>query len=560
MFLRQLLYRTETRLLPVIAGYWTVLPVKTNYEEIIRLLCEKMPDPGIMRKVLKGPYGSEMSSALRHLADHGGSETVDSFEESFGTLRVAGIDKVLREKYWKNPTSVTEMLYYRGMIYRHNRFVSEDVKECYIIPDDLLKVILQVIQPDGKTFESNSQTLIVRPAVPAETVSVQPIDDSLPETVSLAAALKRMGRPLTLPGTDISDEYDNFIEMLLGESGMFPSGGEADSSVIRDFLTSNRTAAVLKMAACWRGSTLYDELRENKSDLNISESPVFDKRIPRNTVLQILSQLQADTWWSLNGFITAVKSSAPDFLRGSFERERWIIYDSEGNDLSGKGSWFQLEGAYLRFLIFGPLQWLGIVQTAYADNDQTEPSAFRVTKDGLFFILESNSTELSKEISEKPNIEKTVPHISADGAVFCGRGTSRYFLYMAARFLEIEKFKDSACSFRMTPKSLNEAEKNGLSRDSLLSMLQRFSKNSVPPSLERMLSDPKGYNLPATIYNATILTIPSPDLLEEIINNNRLSKWIIQQINQNSLVIDPKGIAEIRRFLMEKEILVDIRI
>ena len=66
--------------------------------------------------------------------------------------------------------------------------------------------------------------------------------------------------------------------------------------------------------------------------------------------------------------------------------------------------------------------------------------------------------------------------------------------------------------------------------------------------------------LPATIYNATILTIPNETVFAELLNTPRFEKWILQQINLTSLVIDPKGIGEIRRFLMEHEIFVDIQV
>ncbi len=560
MLLRQFLYRTEPRLLPVIAGWWIILPEKTNYEEIIRLLCKKMPDPVMLKKVLSGPYGKEMAAGLRRLAENDGRETADSFEGIYGSMRIAGIEKILREKYWKSPVSVTEALYYRGLIYRQNLFISDEVKECYIIPADLLKTIRSLVRSDGLSVETDSKLFIVRPAVPSETAVVQPVDETIPEVISLAAAMKRSGKTFVLPGVDITEEYAGFIEMVLEESGMFPAGGEADSDTVRNFLIRNKTFTRLQIINTWRKSSVYDELHEDMDDLKIEEAPVFDRISPRNTILKLLTLLEPGTWWSLNGFTTAVKNVDSAFLRKHFSNERWIMYDNAGNDLSGLGSWFQLEGSYIQFMIFGPLQWLGIIQTAYADKDKTCPAAFRITDEGLFYLLESGREELSEEIAEKPNLETAIPRIYADGTVLCSRGTSRYFLYMAARFLEIEKFNDSVCSFRLTPRSLAEAERNGLSPDLLLSMFRRFSKNAVPPSLDRMLSNPKGHTLPATIYNAVILTIPEPKVVDEIVNNKRLSKWIIQQINQNSLEIDPKGIADFRRFLMEKEVYVDIRL
>ena len=121
MLLRQSLYRTEVRLLPVIAGYWVRLNTTPNYEELIRILCEKMLDPKSLRRVLSEGSDPSLASALHRLSDNDGQETAESFEEAFGPMRIAGIDKILREKYWKNPISVTEQLYYRGLIFRESR-------------------------------------------------------------------------------------------------------------------------------------------------------------------------------------------------------------------------------------------------------------------------------------------------------------------------------------------------------------------------------------------------------------------------------------------------------
>ena len=139
-------------------------------------------------------------------------------------------------------------------------------------------------------------------------------------------------------------------------------------------------------------------------------------------------------------------------------------------------------------------------------------------------------------------------------AFYCG-----YFRYTAARCCEIEKLKGDICSFRLTPNSLSGAEKAGISRGSFLALLRRFSGKAVPPTLASMLASDDKVLIPATIYNATILTVPQPEILTDLLGTSRLEKWILQQINENSLMIDPKGIDEFRRYLMEKEIFVDIQ-
>ena len=561
MLLRQMLYRCETGFLPIIAGFWIELAKTPDYEELIRILCKKMLEPAAVRKMLEGPDGADLSAALHDLISRKEAGSAAEFEKKFGTVRIDGIEKIKREKYWLHPVSIAEKLWYRGLIFSESRFLDGELKDVYTVPDDLKKVIRPLLPALNEIEENDAPGLIVRPAVPSETASVLPVDGTITDMVCIAAAMKRSGHPFQIPGAEFSKEYQRFLEMLLTESGFFPAGKEPDTEKIRLHLIGNRTAAELQLIQTWRRSGSYDELRENECDLFVKEDPVFNRTQPRNAVLNMLGGLTPDTWWSLNSFISAVKKADILFLRGCFsQEERGQIFDPDGNDLNGIGSWYQLEGAYIRFLIFGPLYWLGITQTAFADRENKDPAAFRISREAAFYLTESTEKKIPEAIIGKPNLEKGLPNIGADGTVSCSSKVPRYFRYMTARACELEKYKGGLFVFRITLGSLAEAEKNGISREAYLSLLKRFTGKAVPPSLEHLLTAEKKKALPASIYTATVLTVPNGEVLNALLENPRLEKYILQQINPNSLFIDPKGIEAIRRFLMEKEIFVDVQI
>lgn len=559
MYLRQMLYRCEVRFLPVIAGYWLNLQRVPNYEELIRMLCGKMLDPEMLGKMLSRNKEKGLTEALSHLIFTGGAETAEAFEERFGSLRIAGTDRILREKMWKNPVSVTEELWYRGLIFRGNRFTENELKACYFLPEDLLETLQSMI-PGIPAPDPAPQSLPTRPAIPSETAFVFPLQDNITDIFTLFAALKRDGKPPELPGFDMSAAYRSFLDMLLKEGEFLSDQGEADAEKIRLFLIQNRTAARIQLIRIWRNAEHYDELSENTEALTVRSAPDFDRKIPRESFLQMISLLQAETWWSVSGFLGAVKKTSPDFLRKTFGENRGQMLDSDGNDLSGMGSWYQLEGSWIRFLLFGPLTWLGIVQAAAPSASEKEPTAFRLSSEALFFLSESSLPETGSEIQSKPNLEQGHPTVGADGAVTCSRSVPRYFRYMAARFCTVEKYKADVCTFRITPASLSAAESAGISRESVLSLLKRFTGKALPPALERMLSGTGKNSLPATIYSGTILSVPTTESAELILNTPRLEKWIYQRLNPNSLLIDPKGIEELRRFLMENELFVDVQI
>ena len=559
MLLRQLLYRTELPILPIIASHWLHLKTKPNYEELIRLLCVKMLDPVTQKAFLNSPDGRELIPALNRLIFQEGIEPVESFEEAAGPFRVSGTDKILREKRWQNPVSDTEKLWFRGLIFRENRIIADAVRECYILPDDLKQVLSKLIPGETISKSQSYETITVRPAIPSETKYVTPLNHTFPDFFTLSAALLRDGRELDFPGADLSEIFLNFTRILAKNSFFQESESEADVESIRKFLVQNRTAARIQLIKVWRNSDSYNELYES-GELNIASSQNYDKKLPRETILHFIKELQPDVWWSINGFLESVKKSELLFLRKCFRENVGQIFDKNGNDLNGIGSWYQLEGAYIRFLLLGPLQWLGLVQVAFSDKLHDEASAFRINRDTVFLMSESEEEFTSDSIQSKPNLETAVPVVSGDGAISCSTNVPRYFRYMAARFCEVDSFKGDTLILRITPASLTRAENNGLSRSSFLSLLKRFTGNRLPNTLERMLEPSEQKVLPATIYTATILTIPNEAVFSELLDTPRLEKWILQQINQTSILIDPKGIGEIRRFLMEREVFVDIQV
>ena len=557
MLLRQLLYRCEIRFLPVIASHWLKLESTPNYEELIRLICSRLLDQKTLPAYLKSAEGAEILPWLSRLMAKSGQEPAEQFEEAAGHFRVAGIEKILREKMWLTPISATEKLYYRGLIFRENRIVDGILQECYILPEDLQKLLASFINT-GYSAAVDLPPIIIRPAIPSETVKVAEPDKKLPDVISLAAGLKRDGKEVRIPGLELSPEYKRFLRMLLHDGGLFPKDGDADPEAIRRFLVRNRTAARIRLCTVWRRSAGYDELSETP-ELTVLTPPAYDPADCRGFILRLLCSLETDTWWSINGLINGIKAKYPQFLRSRFAEGSWQINDKDGNDLHGNSSWFQLEGAYLRFLLSGPLQWLGITRLSYAETGQP-PAAFRIDGDGIFLLRESESETISEEILNRPNSEIDTPKISGDGVITCTNRVPRYFRFMAVRYCGIADYKKNDITvFRVTPSGLNQAEANGLSCSAFLTLLQRFSRNNVPPSLARMLNTRESLSAPATIYSATILTIPNKAVLEELLETSRLEKWILQQINPTSLLIDPKGIGEIRRFLMEKEIFVDVQ-
>ena len=112
-----------------------------------------------------------------------------------------------------------------------------------------------------------------------------------------------------------------------------------------------------------------------------------DPGLARRTLIQTLRVLDPTVWYSIDDLIVHVKAANPDFQRPDGDYTRWYVRDAATGDyLAGFESWDKVEGRLLRFLVTGPLFWLGAV----ALDAGATPSVFRLTSFGAAWL--SNRT------------------------------------------------------------------------------------------------------------------------------------------------------------------------
>ena len=163
------------------------------------------------------------------------------------------------------------------------------------------------------------------------------------------------------------------LEILLLEAGLvdeqrLPKGEEA-----RAFLEASRQEALVRLVGTWISSRRFNELHLLPGVVSEGEWK-NDPQLTRKLILSFLSRIPGGSqaigvagrpWWSLQAFVTAVRLHQPDFQRQAGEYETWFLKSKKsGEALTGFEHWDQVEGALLRFMIGGPLHWLGILDLA----------------------------------------------------------------------------------------------------------------------------------------------------------------------------------------------------
>jgi hypothetical protein len=83
----------------------------------------------------------------------------------------------------------------------------------------------------------------------------------------------------------------------------------------------------------------------------------------RAALIGVVRTLSPDAWISAEDLIGFVRERVPDFLREGFDGATSRLVDLEsGEVLGGPGSWERLEGQVVRYVLSGPLYWLGVVE------------------------------------------------------------------------------------------------------------------------------------------------------------------------------------------------------
>ncbi|MCX7671565.1 MAG: helicase-associated domain-containing protein, partial [Anaerolineae bacterium] len=118
-----------------------------------------------------------------------------------------------------------------------------------------------------------------------------------------------------------------------------------------------------------------------------------DPLIARRAILDALARLEPDRWYALADFIAWIKATNPDFQRPDGVYTGWYLRDgATGRYLSGFEAWDDVEGRLIRFLITGPLFWLGA--TAVGGTADAPEQAFRLPPSGARWLGRPATGEL----------------------------------------------------------------------------------------------------------------------------------------------------------------------
>lgn len=529
----QSLQNRDLSYLRIVAGFWDVSTENLDVRSVLQHLSDAIKDPVLVQEVIDS-LPSEARAALDDLISNNGRLSWPVFTRNYGVVREMGPGRRDREQPYRKSTIPTEILWYRALVARAFFDTSDGPQEFAYIPDDLLvtlpEPVHQVVPPLGRAAS---------PAERGRTILAG--DAILNHCCTFLAALR-----LDLPDTELMPQgiSVDFAEApitprtlhdLLGAAQLLDEGGNPAPEPVRAFLEMPRANALVTLLRAWLHSPLINELRQLPGKVFEGDWQ-NDALHARQAILDFVSTIPRDTWWSLSAFVNDIHTRHADFQRPAGDYDSWFIRDEvSGEFLRGYSHWDAVDGALIRYVICGPMNWLGLVDLATPlpkedTPDSTLPvTAFRLS--GWFDDL------LGGGLPQGLPVEDQLVQVGSDARLRVPSLAPRTVRYQLARFGVWETSQNGVYVYRLTPASLSRARQQGLQMGHLIGLLRRYAQ-SIPPNLGKALERWNEFGTEARIQNVVVLRLSSPDLLQTV-RSSRAARFLSEPLGPAAVIIKP---------------------
>ncbi len=461
---------------------------------------DRAPDPETLARqlarvdVLTGVQHlpDEARDALLDLLRRGGQAPWRGFLRKWGPLRPLGPARLERERPHERPASALEALWYRALVGRRLVETEEGLDEIVYVPREWLPALQRLV-------EEEETPLPGRPALEEEQEAPRAVSTAFLDDLTTVLAGLRQERDWDALEAFLRHRYPRpWLVSFLKAWGLQGARGRLNIEAVRAFLRMSEAQALLRAFQVWLEAPFHDVAVMGSLE-PLAPLP-DDPRRARRWVLEQIRRLPPGAWWSLPGFIQAVARYEPDFAREKPEHlDAWRFREPDTDQvLTSRHDWAQVDGVLLRFLITGPLHWLGLVEVAR--------HAFRLSPWAGALLA-----------GEEPPIPsyRSRLQIRSDGVFVVPRETPRTARYQVARAGEWLPASTEAYLYRWTPSSLNRVRAQGMTAAALLRVLERFSLG-VPDPLRRALLRWEQGRV-ARVQQASLLRVPEPEALDALL-------------------------------------------
>ncbi len=536
-----------------------------------------------------------ISSAARTAWDAlllaGGKMKAGVFARQFGEISPVGPGRLERDALWRQPQSASEELWYRGLIFRTFADFGDGPMEYIYIPEDLPLTPLQAApreQPQAAAIAALPAPLRSRHALNSLAVDACSVLAELRmnafgvDTASTAASISLTPEDAAaLSGSLLLSDpvrLDMLLALAQGEGWLAEHRGRlvVDTARSSAWLRLTHWEQMSLLLSLWRDSTMWNDLR-HVPGLRAEGEWQNDPAAARGRILQSLRGLDGRAWYRVDDLVALMKQVDPDFQRPDGVYTGWYLRE-EGSThyLSGFESWDAVEGRLIRFLVRGPLFWLGAVALgeeggaaaggAAASGADGGAGLFRLTPVGAAWLGRRTPPNLPRpaRLSVDDAFEVTAPLLLPLFDRYrllqitdAGRGGSDAAAGVEQWEARREMLTPAATRHRITRASLARARAAGIKGESALAFLKRAAGGRVPPKVVAAMQRYDQLGGRVRITRGAVLRVSDANVLSALRTDPLIAPLLGELLSAQAVIVSEANLERLVAILRDSNYTVE---
>lgn len=541
-------------------------------DEVAEQLAAALADEPATAAALAGAP-AEARRAWDVLRRAGGRMKAAAFARQFGEIRPVGPGRLERDAVWRQAGNPSEALWYRGLIFRTFADFGDGPMEYVYIPEDL------PLPPLAPTPAAAPRSVAIR-TEPAPAASRHALNSLAVDACTLLAGLRMA--PLLLDGAGAAGAEDKRalagsllladpvrLDMLLAlaraEGWLAAHRGQlvVDTARASAWVRLAHWEQMSHLLSAWRDSAAWNDLR-HVPGLQAEGEWQNDAPGARARVLRLVRELDGRAWHRLDDLVAAMKQVDPDFQRPDGVYTGWYLRE-EGSAqyLTGFESWDAVEGQLIRFLVRGPLFWLGAVALSGEPGGAAEEAAtlFRLTPVGVAWLARRTPPSLPRPA-----------HLSVDDA-FEVTAPLLLPLFDRYRLLQItdagvtaggERWETrrgmrtpAATRHRITRASLARARAAGIKPESALAFLKRAAGGRLPPKVVAAVQRYEQLGGQVRITRGAVLRVADANVLSALRSDPLIAPYLGELLSAQAVIVHEANLERLVAILRDSNYTVE---
>jgi hypothetical protein len=341
------------------------------------------------------------------------------------------------------------------------------------------------------------------------------------------------GRPSEMETGDAERRWHFLVHLALAGGWIFHDGPflrlgrgvpqllEGESRQVRQRLVERYTRD-----RSWSDLNQAGRVRQSLGNRRIDEARA------RQFILHHLQEFAGQEWIGEDSFCDAVRAVNPDFLREDYASLTWAVMDvAAETEVYGAESWAPVEGEWIRYVLRGPLYWLGVVRWG------RDISGRRV------------ALQLAPEIRgpAQPSLLRT-PHqylvFRDDTNLLAPPGVELGLLYSLEPYLVLRGRDATGSSYRFTRGSVLHGMEVGGTLDELLDLIGQLSAGPSPQLLNQLREWAFSYGR-TVLEGGVLLTAATEDEAESLAALPEIGPCLGERLGGRSYKVKPDSVWEL---------------